>query len=471
MKKYFDYKSYLMIAIAGLFFSACSDKLDIEPRQSIGENVALTDYTGVQNALIGAWDALQHPDFLGANFVMNAELMSGNIYWGGSFTNFSDIADKRILPNNASTQPFWMQGYQAIDRANKIIDVVKEGNISEPVYLENKDRILGNALVIRAISHFELVRVFGQPPGFTSDNSHLGVPVITRGTYIPADAEFVSRETVANVYSQVIKDLEDAAELLPANAVKPFPSTHTANALLARVYLENRDWEKAAELSLEVINSEVYSLNESPVSFYSSAFSSESILEIAHTESDNPRNTRADLANYWSPYERADISVPPSVLEIFEESDQRKNLYFNIDSDETIEWFSNKYSNQSDNVPYFRYAEILLIRAEAMAMLNPDIVPEEAVDLLGIIRERSNAGHAIPETPEELLAAIMLEREKELKHEGSLFYDLKRWRRDDVGFSRAGNQDFISWDDSRMIYPIPQREMDVNPNLDQNPGY
>lgn len=472
MKKYSKYKIYLMAVMAGLFMASCADKLDLEPRQSISENIALTDYIGIENALIGAWDALQNPNFLGANYVMNTELMSGNIYWGGSYTNFSDIADKRILPNNAATQPFWMQGFQAIDRANKVIDVSREGSITDPLYLENKDRILGNALVIRAISHFEMVKVYGQPSGFSADNSHLGIPVVTKGTYIPADAAKVSRATVAQVYAQIIEDLEEAIELLPASATKPFPSLSTAKAILARVHLENRNWEKAAQLAHEVIESQAYSLNDHPSTFFSSPNSAESILEIAHTASDNPRNTRDDLANYWSPLERNDITIPYRVVEMYEESDLRNSWFFSITTDDATDWYSGKYQTQSDNVPYMRYAEVLLIRAEALAMLNPGSVPQEAIDLLGDIRQRAQASHVIPETADELFEAIMLEREKELMHEGSLFFDLKRWRRDDIRFSRAtSNNEFLPWNDSRMIYPIPQRELDVNPNLVQNENY
>jgi starch-binding outer membrane protein, SusD/RagB family len=472
MKTIPKYKILLMGAMAGLIMMSCADKLDIDPRQSISDNIALADYSGVQNALIGAWDALQHPNFLGSNYIINSECMAGNIFWGGSFVNFRDIAEKMILPDNASTQPYWMQGYQAIDRANKIIDVVRANTITEGVFLQNRDRILGNALVIRAISHFEMVRVYGQPPGYTSDNSHPGIPIVTKGTYLPSDAEKVSRATVAQVYAQIIEDLEEAINLLPASALKPFPTIITAKAIMARVYLECRNWEKAAELALEVIESDAYTLNDHPATFYRSSYTSESILEIAHTLSDNPRNTRADLANYWSIEERKDITIPPRVIEMYEDNDLRSELFMVEVQDTVTTWFSVRYMHQADNLPYLRYAEILLIRAEALAMLNPGQVPQEAVYLLGKIRERAQASHTIPETADELFEAIMLEREKELMHEGSFLFDLKRWRRDDVRFSRAPrNNNFIAWDDPRMIYPIPQREMDVNPNLDQNPGY
>ncbi len=472
MKKHSTYKIYLIAVLTGFFMASCADKLELNPRQSLSESTALTDYTGIENALIGAWDALQHPDFLGANYVMNSELMSGNIYWIGSYTNFSELADKRILPHNAATQPYWMFGYQAIDRANKIIDVAREGKITDGLYLVHKDRILGNALFIRALAHFELVRVFGQPAGYSIDNSHVGIPIITKGTYIPADAEKVSRATVAQVYTQVIEDMEEAISLLPASAPNPFPSAITAKALLARIHLESRNWEKAAQLALEIIDSQTFRLNDHPSTFFSSPYSAESVMEIIHTQSDNPRNTRDDLANYWNPQERNEITIPLRVVEMYEESDLRRNWFYNITSDDAIDWYSGKYMHQADNIAYMRYAEILLIRAEALAMLNPGSVPQEAVDLLGKIRERAQASHVIPETAEELFDAIMLEREKELMHEGSLFYDLKRWRRDDIRFSRAiSNDDLLPWDKNRMIYPIPQRELDVNPNLMQNPGY
>lgn len=397
--------------------------------------------------------------------------MTRNIIWGGSYVNFTEIANKQVIPDNASTQPFWMMGFQAIDRANKIIDVVDAGIVKDPLFETHKNRLKGNALVIRAVAHFELVRAYGHPWGYTADNSHPGVPVVTSGTYTPADAEEVSRETVANVYVQVIEDLTAAMTLLPETYAKPFPTKNVAKALLARVYLEKRDWTNAAKYAAEVIVDEAFSLNNDPSSFYSTAYTDESIMEVAHTSSDNPRNTRDDLANYWSPYEREDITIPLSAINLFEEGDKRKDMFFSIVDGETTSWFTSKYMAQEDNVPYYRYAELLLIRAEALAMLNPSDVPQEAVDILEQIRERANATHTVPGSAEELLQAIKAEREKELMHEGKFFFDQLRWRDNEIGYAIASNTTTLGWDNARMIFPVPQREMDVNPNLEQNPGY
>ncbi len=471
MKNYIKFKIWLAVSVLGFFTFGCADQLEIEPRQSIGENIALTDYQGVQNALIGAWDGLQDAEFLGANIIMHPELMTRNMIWGGSYVNFTEIANKQIIPNNASTQPFWMMGFQAIDRANKIIDVVDAGTVNDPLFETHKNRLKGNALVIRAIAHFELVKAYSHPWGYTADNSHLGVPVIISGTYTPANAENVSRETVANVYARVIEDLTAAVTLLPESYAKPFPTKNVAKALLARVYLEKRDWTNAAKFAGEVIEEEAFSLNADPSAFYSTPYTDESIMEVAHTSSDNPRNTRDDLANYWSPYEREDITIPLSAINKFEDTDKRKDIFFSIVDGETTSWFTSKYMAQEDNVPYYRYAELLLIRAEALAMLNPSDVPQEAVDILEDIRERANATHVVPASADELLQAIRLEREKELMHEGKYFFDQLRWRTAEIGFAISSNTATLNWDNARMIFPVPQREMDVNPNLEQNPGY
>lgn len=472
-KKIFNY--IIPIALVAFLFSACESKLDLEPYDAMSEDQALKTYDGLTLSLTGTYDVIQENGSYGQDYIQVNEVLVDDIFWDGSYTSYRDIADKAPTTGNVEAEDLWITGYEGINQANKIIYAVNNYTIDDPRYEANKDRIKGEALFIRAILHWQLVTFFAQPAGYTADNSHLGVPVKTEPTMNPDDAsEDVARDAVSVVYKQIIDDLEKATELLPeSNPMRA--SKYSALGFLSRVYLQNGMDDKAANAAKQVVNSEMFDLLDDPIKCFNTKNTKETLFEIQMTESDNIANDNQALANYFYVEERDEIHIPQRVIDRYSDDDLRKSGYFyytaseNEDGSVDTTYYSSKWMDVYQNVPTIRYSEVLLNRAEALANLNGN--DPIAVDMVNKVRDRADLEYIDPANADELLAAIKHERKLELVHEGIRVNDLRRWRATEIGNSNSTNQFTVAWDDNHMILPIPQREMDVNENLEQNPGY
>jgi len=456
-------KKYIIILFILAFFSACEDELETTPFQSIDENAVFTSLSGFENAITGVYDGLQDADVYGANVVQNAEVKAQYIVWGGSFTSYSDIAAKAMTTTNAESTRLWVDGYDAINRTNKVLDALAVTNLNTPAFNLRKDIIKGEALFARAILYYELVRNFGLPYN-ASSSTDLGVPIILKGTSDLSDAqEMASRATVSQVYNQVITDLKEAELVLPANAEAIPASRYSAKGFLARVYLTMKDYTNANNYANDVIDNGGFSLDGNPASSFGPASSLESVFAIVHTSTDNLSNTNAGLNDYFSPAERADISIPQSTLDLFPAGDTRLSSLFMEEDDQM---WSNKWIADDANLPIIRLAEMYLISAEALYELGGS--EGDATDLLNVIRNRANLAN-ISVTGTDLRDSIRMEFIREFIAEGHAVYDLQRWQLP-VGFSN-GSTATVPWNDPSLVFPIPQREIDVNDNLSQNPGY
>jgi hypothetical protein len=472
-KRFFNY--IVPVALFAILFSACESKLELEPHDAMSEDQALKTYDGLTLSLTGTYDVIQENGSYGQDYIQVGEVLVNDIYWDGSYTSYRDLADKAPTTANVEAEDLWNTAYEGINQANKIIYAVDNYEIDDPRYASNKDRIKGEALYIRAILHWQLVTFFAQPPGYTADNSHPGVPIKVEPTMNPEDAlAKPSRDAVADVYGQIITDLNDAASLMPET--NPSRATkYSALAFLSRVYLQNGQNTEAAEAANQVITSNMYSLLSDPVKCFKTKNTEETIFEVQMTESDNIANTNEALANYFYVEERDEIHIPQHVIDRYNDNDLRKSNFFyyttreNEDGTFDTTWYSNKWTDIYQNVPTIRYPEVLLNRAEALANLNG--LNNESENLVNMLRTRATVGDIDPANADELMEAIKNERKLELVHEGIRINDLRRWRATDIGNSNSTNQFTVPWNDDHMILPIPQRERDVNANLSQNPGY
>ena len=457
-------KIYLIVVFFLAIFTSCEDELDTTPFQSVDDNAVFTTLQGFENAVAGVYDGLQDADVYGANVIQDAEVKAQYVIWGGSFTSYSEIASKTMATVNAESTRLWVDGYDVINRANKVLDALVDG-LDDPAFLAVQDRIKGEVLFARAITYYELVRNFGLPynSGSASDP---GVPIILTGTSDVSDAQVGStRATVSEVFSQIVSDLEDAETLLPAAAAFERVSMYSAKAFLARVYLTMKDYTNANNYANDVIDNGGFSLDGNPASSFGPASSLESVFAIVHTSTDNLSNTNAGLNDYFSPTERADISIPQSTLDLFPAGDARLSSLFMEDDDQM---WSNKWIADDANLPIIRLAEMYLISAESLYESGGS--EDDATDMLNVIRNRANLAD-ISVTGMDLRDSIRMEFIREFIAEGHAVYDLQRWQLP-VGYSlatRAGET--VPWNAPSLVFPIPQREIDVNDNLSQNPGY
>ncbi|MEO0472346.1 MAG: RagB/SusD family nutrient uptake outer membrane protein [Bacteroidota bacterium] len=446
MKRISVYLSLVLMVV----FSACNDQLELEPAQSISENLALSTDANVKAVLIGAYDEFGNGDVFGGNALRNAELLGGNgeIQWVGTFNAPREIFNKSMIAANSDASELWLEAYEAINIANNVLSAL------EVVVDGDRDRVEGEALFLRATLYFELIRFYAKQYRIGGDNNIPGVPLVLTPTRGITEANQVSRATVQAVYDQIIADLTAASSKLPeTNGF--FATSHAASAMLARVYLQQGDYSNALAAADAVIQSGLFSL----VPNYADAFNQggntvEDVFAVQVTSQDGVNNMNLFFSIPDFGGRDGDIDVLDGHLSLYDSTDARLSLFF----DGNGGMRSGKWNNQFGNVNLIRVAEMHLVRAECNVRLGSS-TGAPALDDYNAIRERAGLAAAT----EVNLENILFERRLELAHEGFRIHDQRRTQTD----ISSG----IGWDADELIFPIPAREIEANPNLEQNAGY
>jgi hypothetical protein len=448
-------KIIMILSAALISFSACEKFLDLQPSQSISEDIALTTDRNVKNVLRGAYSVFRNSELYGGMIPTLSEMLvgDGEMAFVGTYTDMRQIFAKATEAANGDVRRLWMTGYNLINITNNVLSAIDVVNESDRSWVE------GEALFLRSLIYFDLTSFYGQPyDKDAASNNQLAVPLILTPTSGITDESYVSRNTVEQIYQQIITDLERAATLLPEqSATSVVTATKgAANALLARIYLQKGDYLNARVKANEVIVSQRYSLRPTYAAvFNNDAKSTEDIFVNFFTTQDR----FSTMTEFWSVPQfggrDGDIDIMDGHLDLYDEGDLRKELFFMGNG----AMRSGKWNNQYGVVNLIRLAEMYLIRAEAN-LIGGTTLGAEPKDDINMLRERAGFGpnHFVSVTIED----ILMERRLELAHEGHKFNDVKRLKIN-VG-SRPYN-------DSKLIFPIPFRETQVNPNLQQNPDY
>src|SRR5665647_292360 len=450
---FMKYKLINILFLFTLVFTSCGKKLDTVPTQSIDAAAALGTSDDVQVALVGSYAALGSVDFYGGRAFIGPDLLgnSGEVNWSGTYQGFTQINNKAIPVDNGFVANTWLTGYTAINDVNNVLGAL------DVVNANSKDRVEGEAKFIRGSAYFDLVRLFAKSYNDGDPNTNAGVPLVLTATTSVSDKSKVSRNTVSEVYTQVIKDLTDAESKLPATNGF-YATSNAAAAMLARVYLQMGDYANAVSSANTVISSGKYSLTAT----YADAFpylyppapvanTSEDIFAMQVTTSSGSNG----FQEFYSADGRGDITIDNSFLSQFDPADDRLNLFYT--SGGSV--FTGKFDNLYGNVHIIRLAEMYLIRAEGNFRLNTSKGATPLEDI-NTIRERV----LLPDlTLAQLsLASILKERKFELAFEGFTLHDAKRLKTS-IGI--------LPYDSPKLIYPIPKREIIVNSKLTQNEGY
>ena len=500
---------FISVLIASLLLvSACEEPLNIEPQQSLPIDVPLSTLEGLEAAVIGGYNALQDVDLGEGNLVIFPDIYADNVRFVGSFPSVQDIATQQVTALNAEVIALYGDGYTVVNQANLILNALS-GDQIEATEDDAVDisRIRGEALFLRGLAYFEMVRWFGQPFGLGSDEAQSGLVIRTEPVLSPDDISAVPRNTVAEVYTQVVDDFTAAAEALPESNLDGRADSFAALAYLAKARFQQQNYAEVVRLTGEVIAGP-FALTENADGFFRNEFSEESIWELSSVAVD--ANSNIHITEYTNRTLR-DGDVRPSANLInngyaaiitpsmqaalaaagLEASDQRVSLLLQ-DSDGNPASLSDlsslehpfKYedaANNADNGLSVRLAEILLMRAEALLRANGSGSTAEALSLLNRVRLRSlrvttpegDAEDAAPfvsyrssdfGSADALIEAIITERRVELAFEGDRYHDLARLRRP----TRSGGP---APGDNTFIFPIPQRAINANDQLSQNPGY
>ncbi|MDF7813514.1 RagB/SusD family nutrient uptake outer membrane protein [Hymenobacter sp. YC55] len=471
MKTIFFRSAAVAVLSLSLGLTACDDKLDINPYQSIDASTALASEANVTSAVVGLYSSIGGSNLYGTNLILAPELLAadGYINFQGTFTNFRQLARRTTNSENSTASSIWQAAYQAINQANLVIDALPV------VATENlKKQYEGEARFIRAAMYFELVRLYSKQyiPGAT--NAQLGVPISLVPVKTIQEASVLGkRATVEEVYTQVITDLTQAATLLPAsNGTRA--SRFTAKALLARVYLQQSNFTAARAQANDVITGSGKTLSPTLQSVFTGRNTSETLLEIQQNDQNNAGTSNTGLATLFSSIGqqgRGDVQVLTAFANQYEATDARGTsqlIYVGTGNNSPNgQLRSGKWVAYGQNIPIIRLAEMYLIRSET-AFRAGDL----AVALADVNRVRTRSG-ATPLTEATLsLNAILRERQLELAFEGFRIHDLKRTGTNLVvpATSSAPSRE-ISITSDILVLPIPKRETDLNADLVQNPGY
>ena len=439
--------------------ASCDSKLNIDPVNNVVDDKALLTSSDVEAALVGCYAGIQNAEAYGGYIQLMSDLLAddGEITFVGTFIQPNQINRKAILKDNSFASAIWTNAYNVINRTNNVLASLDK--LDTPA---KKARVEGEARFIRGAMYFELVRLYARDWADGSPTANPGVPIVLTPTRVVDASAQIGRNTVSEVYTQVLADFSAAETKMSASSAAGsfFANNAAAAAMLSRVYLQQGRYAEAATAANRAIVSK-YTLQSSYVDeFYSGADllpnSSEDIfaIQISAQSGSNQLNT------FYSSNQRGDIFIEDKHLNLYDPVDDRLKL-FTIGTGGQ-QSYSNKYDSQYGNIKLIRLAEMYLTRAEGNLRAGTTV---GATPLADLNRIRTRAGLA--PLAAVTLADILAERKLELAFEGFRLGDLKRNR--ESTHDPAGT--VIPWNSPRLVFPIPLREISVNPKLTQNPGY
>ncbi|BDD10037.1 membrane protein [Fulvitalea axinellae] len=470
--------SALTVVLVTILLGACKDDLNLKPQQSLPPDDALTNIEGIESALTGTYDLMRSTTYYGRNFLVMADVSGDNVYNNLSSNRFVPSYDYERTTFDANPRDIWIQAYRATLSCNSILSNID--NIEAEV--DTKNRVKGESLIIRSLALFDMVRSFAQPYQ-VGGGAQLGVPIITQDSLTISTTTIYRpyRSPVERVYEQIIKDLSSAKQIMKEGGAIGRTSRNAATALLSRIYLyrraNNTDLEAVVTQASEIINSGDYSLipTDEYLASWGENGEDEAIFEFIFTKNDD--RGANNIGRMYLPEGYGDIRPLNRFVDMFADNDVRKGLF---QEDPQGVLYINKYPSLDGilglaSPRVIRLAEIYLNRAEAYARLG---MYDEAKADLNTIIERATIGTFTPIDPpnDEVLDRILLERSKELFAEGHRSYDIFRTGGDMVRYGWMSEDEgeilfTIKTGDYNSILAIPQRDIDVNGNLVQNPGY
>ena len=443
---------------------SCEDFVEVElPSNQVTREDVFSQEESVRGLMQVLFYELSDASFFSSGSSSSITMVSGLA--SDELSNYSTLSEYpeffhgSITPKNEIVGRLWSTLYSTIYTANDIMEGLAEPYANSiPETLKNK--CIGEAKFLRAFAHFYLVNLFGN------------VPLITSTDYQKNTT--AKQSSSDEVYQQIISDLEEAIRLLDSNynEDRTRPNKTAAILFLSRIYLYLGESEKAAALSSKVISKQaLYEITPNLGDIFK-VNSKEAVWQIYPIG----RNHTLEGESLILKGTPTLFALNPDLVNSFEESDKRRVQWIRTFSDGTNSYYypykyktntASELTNPTEYSTVLRFAEAYLIRAEARAQQN-DLAG--AIRDLDVIRERAS----IPllsvtnssMSKEELLAAIREERRKELFTEwGHRWFDLVRTGE----IVNALNDK--NWSSVNYLYPIPENELHINTNLDQNIGY
>lgn len=434
---------------------SCEDFVEVDPPRTEISRVEVFESDGLANSAISGIYVDMFAGTFASEMNRNNGLLADDLL---DYTETSDFINNSLMPMTAEVNTYWGELYNYIYSANSIIEGLEA---STKISLDLKNQLEGESKFVRALCHFYLLNLFGDVPLIIASDF--------RANNVP------SRTGVSEVYDQILRDLDEAEQLLSddfsfSGGDRARPNKYAAIALLARVHLYLGNWEDAELWSSMVIEASDFEL-VTDLNEVSLLNNNESIWQLRSTL-DIGSNVR-DASFYILESAPTLVSLREELVNTFEVGDNRRTDWIGeITVDGITYYYAFKYKVRDDgtqpiteSLAMLRLAEQYLIRAEARAQLGDFSGAQSDIN---VIRNRAGLGNTTANDQNSLLDAILNERRLELFTEGShRWLDLKRTGRADeiLGPLKSG------WQATDVLYPIPFEEININPNLTQNPGY
>ncbi len=485
---------YIAVLAMIMTVSSCKKYLDKAPLDSINTANFFKTETDAITAINGAYQPLQWPKLYNLR-IWTTDIWAGNsIVGAGGGTDgieTQDISNFVTSTDNAAALDIWRGPAPGILRCNLVLQNVPGMSISQNL----KNRILGEAYFLRAHYYFILVRLFGDVPLITTPQT-------------PEDNLRPSRTPKMQVYDLIVKDLQQAISLLPDRSAYTGAdigraSKGAATGMLAKVYLTLGKYPETVNLCRQV-TSLGYQLNSNYADNFNptNKNSNESLFEIQYygktsysfwsnenqaswvSTFTGPRNAdfvgggygwNQPTAEFVNQYEANDNRKDKTLLYVGGpafDGKQYQSSYavtgFNLRKFLVLKSVSPDYDTNPADWPVLRYSDVLLMEAEASCELNN---LSEALAPLNKVRQRAGLSVVSGAGQADLREKIRKERRMELAFEGQRWFDLIRYDNGQYAQSFLKSIGKTNFAPKHLLLPIPQKEIDANPNLTQNAGY
>lgn len=496
-------------AILAASLSSCvNDWLDVAPSDGTDADAALTSSSDLAAARTGMYAALKGNsnlvDYYGQQFFVYGDVHAGDDYQynniGGSnrasfYYDMTYQTASEFSSSTSSSNVAWKSPYIVIGRANRIIAAAEGGALSDAAEAKATiDQYAAEAKVLRALAHFDLVRIYGKP--YTEDQgASLGVPLVTG--VLESNAK-PARSTVAEVYTQVVKDLTEAisSNALATETEPGYVSVWGAKAILSRVYLNMGDYANALSVAEDIIKNSGAALwtRDQYFKAWDASTPNESEflfrLNVAGSTDNNDLNGIGNLQQRDGYKEMVATKKFVDML-TSDPKDVRNDMFLPAKAEKEVavygtnKVFLNKLRGQGGNlrnvtiVPIIRLSEVYLTAAEC-AFRNND--KTKAVEYLNdLVKNRTTTVASLATVDNITLDRILIERRKELIGEGQRYFDALRnnetitrytseadkgWHKTLSKEAQSFNRDYF-----KAIAAIPQAEINANPDIKQNTGY
>jgi hypothetical protein len=443
-----------------LLLTSCEKLLEVDfPTNQIGTTQVFEDLKTANAALAGVYAQLRDRSIItGGSYIGIGPLLGSysdelDCYYYDR-NGVVDIYQNQLLETNTTVESIWEVTYQLIYYTNAIIDGTEN---SEALSNSDKNRIIGEALLIRSLLYFYLQQLFDDIPYTTC-----------------LDYEYnrkLHKMEGSALLEQLETDLTNAAGLLEDNyrdEERIYPNRKVAQLLLARVYLTEQKYIMAEQTAGIILQSHLYNFQPDINEVFHK--SGTHILWQLKPENSGDQTTESDFY-YFVDSEPNSFALTQNLVDIFSDNDLRKHAWISEETNNGNTWYRPyKYKNLagtniSEYSIVFRLEEAYMIMSEAMAKQNRI---EEALPFLNATRERAGLNAFATLSIEEFMNELLAEKKREFFTEfGLRFLDLKRLGRLDELNAVKPN-----WEAYKSTWPLPQSELLLNPNLyPQNPGY